>query len=713
MAEKKRSATKNNGDFGSYIVLNGRRLELEHHDTDFSLMVRPEMLEALKLERAEALSPNVARVRTDNSRERDKAMADARKKNVAHHIYKIRGTDEEVIIDNKIILSLRQEGTGELERIMDEYNLEYVRRMGTAHVLKVTLATGENPLKVANQIADRPEVAECSPQLMLEMQFHDTPALFPEQWYLTTDFFNHVDVVPGVDINAPLAWQFGTGSVDIVVAVIDDGFDLGHPVFGSTRIHPEKRDFMGVDNEPTPGSDDYHGTPVASITVGSHENGVLKGIAPGCMFLPIRIGFGPFASHIDILDVFEYVSERADVVNCSFGIPPSSFDKMSQHFRNAITELTKTGGKRGKGLVMVFSAANDDAPTFLDGANNVNGVLFTRRGLFGLTTIAEIAAGQSVFSGYPMTEGVIAVGAMSSLGRKAGYSCWGPHVTVCAPSNNMHYIPAFVEPGSDSRRDLFITNYRGLGQVAASNRPGHGHSFSPITDDPATPSIEENLFTRDFGGTSGAAPVVTGVVALMLSANSELTADQVRHILMATADRNLDATLDLIDDPNVQGFSGEFVGGRSIFFGSGKVDAFRAVERAKALVTGSQVFDRLIHANLSIPDNLPQGVTSHVEVDAVGRLTEISVSVDIIHTWRGDLIVTLVTPEGIPATLHSLTGGASENLQSTYSNVDTDSLRNLVIGRALVQGRWTLHVSDNLRRDIGVLNSWRLSLRSG
>jgi hypothetical protein len=102
------------------------------------------------------------------------------------------------------------------------------------------------------------------------------------------------------------------------------------------------------------------------------------------------------ATPIDILDVFGYVSERADVVNCSFGTPPSSFDRMSADFRNAITEFTRTGGRRGKGLVMVFSAANDDAPTFLRAADNINGVKYVSNG-----QIREIPSGRNVFSGYP------------------------------------------------------------------------------------------------------------------------------------------------------------------------------------------------------------------------------------------------------------------------------------------------------------------------
>jgi hypothetical protein len=69
----------------------------------------------------------------------------------------------------------------------------------------------------------------------------------------------------------------------------------------------------------------------------------------------------------------------------------------------------------------------------------------------------------------------------------------------------------------------------------------------------------------------------------MLSVNPDLTAAQVEQILRGTADQNLDPVLDLAADPNLQGISGAFVNGRSPLFGSGKVNALRAVERARAL----------------------------------------------------------------------------------------------------------------------------------
>jgi subtilisin family serine protease len=667
-------------DFGSYITLNGKRVAVGKHPTDFSVRIPPGVMagaltESLDSRRArpgtltEAVANAAARVRTGAERagaervgdevkaspiseeivrvtapdeeSRDRLMDGIRQETVAHHIYEKESTGEEYVINNLILLTLRHENTGELEEIIEEFKLVPEGRMGNAYKLRVTEATGRNPLKVANEIALREEVASCQPDVLLEIgarqqaTIADTHRLFRRQWYLSSEQLSHTDLHPNAGIRAPEAWRITTGSPDVVIAVVDDGFDLDHPAFRSKRIHPAQRDFavLQQDEDPRSEGDDFHGTCVASIATGSLEGDGMVGVAPRCTLLPIRIGFGPMASQVDIIEVFRYVSMHADVVNCSFGTPPSSDDRLHPEFRNAITELTRNGGRRGKGLVFVFAAGNDDSPTFLRRAQNTRGLRFVRFGPVR-ATIASLPPGTDIFSGYPMTRGVIVVGAMSSLRRKSGYSNWGPHVTVTAPSNNMHYITRFIDRGADPAREQFVANYRGLGQVAAANRPGRGQPFDPLPDDPGTPGFQEQFYTASFGGTSGAAPVVAGVAALMISVNPSLTADQVRQILTATADQDLDATLDLQTDPNVQGLSGSFDNGRSLFFGAGKVNALRAVERARALLAPEVAFETAAptasaksfaaaeEVTLSLETRITQALKNQIMSDVPGAQVE-------------------------------------------------------------------------------------------
>lgn len=301
--------------------------------------------------------------------------------------------------------------------------------------------------------------------------------------------------------------------------------------------------------------------------------------------------------------------------------------------------------------------------------------------------------------------GTVVVAALSSMNRKSGYSNWGRDITVTAPSSNGHELR-----GLDAD---FLANYRGLGQIAATNRPGHGKASRPLRDDPTTPSVRENFYTGDFGGTSGAAPFVSGVAALMLSVNPELTASEVRSILMATADRDLDATTDLANDPNLQGITGEFINGRSAFFGSGKVNAFKAVNRAKALLP-PPIGKRYgtIMANKAIPDNSPQGIVSSIDITGSGPVERIQVYVDITHTYQGDLSLNLVSPQGFTAVLHRVyQGGGTDDLKRTYTAENNSDLADLVTGGVEGRGTWRLHVADRLRRDVGRLNSWSIDLR--
>lgn len=694
-------------NYGNYAIINGKRIELDEHATDFSILATPENIDQASIDaELENVSPNQTRAKAKSSSTRDTSMNEIRKHNVAHHVYIEKDSQQEMVINDRIFL--RAKTPAALEAIKAEYKLVEAGAMSDTHVLKVTSATGQNPIKTANMIAERDDVEYCSPQLMPQRQRHlnsfaATSVLFSEQWYLAGELTSHPDVDPISDIQAPEAWQLTMGDRDIVIAVMDDGVDLGHPAFNGKPFHPAARDFVTGSASPTPGADDFHGTPVASIAAGVQGSAMI-GVAPGCTVLPLRIGFGPL-DQLQTLREFEYASRHADVVNCSFGFPPLPFNLFDPGFVAQMTEFTRSGGRRGNGLVMVFSAGNDGAPSSLAAADNINGVRFLGFNELKQPIVRSINAGNEVFSAYPSIPGTVVVSSLSSLGKKSGYSNWGPEITVAAPSSNGHELSNLVPD--------FTGQYRGLGQIAATNRPEHGRASRPLRDDPTTSNVREDYYTDDFGGTSGAAPVVSGIIGLMLSANPALSANEVRNILMATADRNLDVLPDLPNDPNLQAKTGDFVAGRSLFFGSGKANALRAVSRANALKPPDMggVRQGFATVNHPIPDNNPQGVVSSIEITGAGLVRNMSVSVNISHTYQGDLGITLVSPEGFTATLHRVhEGGAADELVHTYSNSNNQELANLASGGVEGRGTWRLHVTDRLSRDTGIFNSWGISL---
>jgi subtilisin-like proprotein convertase family protein len=115
---------------------------------------------------------------------------------------------------------------------------------------------------------------------------------------------------------------------------------------------------------------------------------------------------------------------------------------------------------------------------------------------------------------------------------------------------------------------------------------------------------------------------------------------------------------------------------------------------------------------LAIPDNTPAGVSTTMLVTEAGLISDIHCSVDITHTYIGDLIVELTSPAGTVVRLHNGTGGTMEDIITTYdllTPVDGPGAMSDFDGENPV-GLWTLFVSDNASADIGTLNEWCLDL---
>jgi subtilisin-like proprotein convertase family protein len=113
--------------------------------------------------------------------------------------------------------------------------------------------------------------------------------------------------------------------------------------------------------------------------------------------------------------------------------------------------------------------------------------------------------------------------------------------------------------------------------------------------------------------------------------------------------------------------------------------------------------------NLAIPDNDATGVSSTINVDRAGTVGTLKVSIDIKHTWIGDLRIQLVSPAGRVAVLHGQLGGDTDDLVVTYDSSAPLSPLSGLIGQG-VRGTWTLRVADLAAQDIGKLNRWALEI---
>ena len=111
---------------------------------------------------------------------------------------------------------------------------------------------------------------------------------------------------------------------------------------------------------------------------------------------------------------------------------------------------------------------------------------------------------------------------------------------------------------------------------------------------------------------------------------------------------------------------------------------------------------------VAIPDSNPAGVSSTISIGETGVVKQLKLSLDITHTYIGDLIVELTGPGGQKAILHNRTGAGTDNLVTSYDSMLLDALATFV--GLSVQGDWVLRVQDVAGQDVGKLNRWMLDV---
>jgi subtilisin-like proprotein convertase family protein len=110
-----------------------------------------------------------------------------------------------------------------------------------------------------------------------------------------------------------------------------------------------------------------------------------------------------------------------------------------------------------------------------------------------------------------------------------------------------------------------------------------------------------------------------------------------------------------------------------------------------------------------IPDFPNPGIERGLPTTSTMRVGGVEVSVDIAHTWIGDLRVSLQSPAGTEVVLHDGAGGSEHNLVRTFTATTTPLLASLA--GQVVTGTWRLKVADRAAQDIGKLNGWRLLIK--
>lgn len=541
----------------TYIYRGQHRIELEK-EAEFFTAILPhrQMIQDLRekdeVQQVKRVFDNVYKIKTADIA-RDDTMISLRSNEslgcVCHHAYRPVGDPgTRYYLTEKVIVGF-ETGTSipEKEAVLEEHGLKYVKAyagLQDVYLLEVTGTAGKNPVKVCMDLVARKEIRFAEPNLINRYQSYHRPTddLFGLQWHLQSS--DDIELVAGADVGATKAWDLEKGKRDIIIAVLDDGFDLSHPDFQGAGKVVGARDFIDNDLLPDPSAQtgDFHGTPVAGVAIGE-ENGMgIVGSAPGCAFMPIR--FDLRADDNLMFEIFEYAGRRAHVMSNSWG-PVPVFAPLSSLQHEQIIDLVEKGGPDGKGCSILFAAGNYNAPLF----NMSNTNFEWRHPSQGL----RVTRG-AILNGYAAHSHVIAVSASTSLNRKAAYSNWGKEINFCAPSNNFHPI--------DPQARL-----AGRGIWTADNEE-NGLGFTI-----------DSRYTGRFGGTSSATPLAAGVLGLVKSANPDLTATEIQSILEITADKIEDTT----PDPVLGRIKGTYDdNGHSEWFGFGKINAEKAVLAARA-----------------------------------------------------------------------------------------------------------------------------------
>jgi len=418
---------------------------------------------------------------------------------------------------------------------------------------------------------------------------------------------------------AEAAWRIQKGDPNIRIAILDEGVDSTHEDLAAAIVGS----YDGVDDDEfqEPRDWDAHGTACSGLAAAIHDNekGV-KGIGGGCSILAVRIAYSPQSGA-------NWITRNSWITRAIDWSWRNGADVLSNSWgggspSNAISNAFKrarTEGRDGKGSVVVIAAGNSN--NLHDFPSNLDDVL-------------TVSASNEFDE--PKTK-------TSRDGETWWGSNFGPKIDVSAPG---------------------VHNYT----TDNSGTKGYNSSHGADGD-----------YVHNFNGTSSSTPIVAGAVGLVLSANADLTEQEVRDIIRQSADKVGPI---------------QYVNGRNERMGYGRLNVLRAVELATA--SDERVVPTGKHTPVSNRDpNSESEITLLAETEpTIGNAETEEVST------RGEL-------ESVPKPRGSASARASVVTQAP----STEGLENIAVASyGEMRGPATVHGPDDRRRVTNTANyPWRVS----
>lgn len=477
-----------------------------------------------------------------------------------------------------------------------------------------------------------------------------TDPMLAQQWHLRNN-------TPGLlDLNVFGVWDASEGpsynGAGTRTVVIDDGFDYLHSDLAPNYDTGLDFDFEFNTLDPFGSPSASHGTAVSGI-IGAAANGSgVVGVAYGTSLVGYRTaGFITDAWLQDIRDAISNaaVSAQGDVVNISQGIANDANSEFGFGY-NAVRF--------------------DEIETSIGTAVN--------SGRGGLGTTIVKSAGNSRSDNYDV--------------NADDWTNDTRQVVVAAVDQN-----GFVSSYSSYGAAVLVSGFGTPGEVVTTDRTGAA-------------GYNGTDFTSGFNGTSSAAPMVTGIVGLMIDANASLGWRDVQEILAVSARHVGTAVGGGIGGSERYAWqwngSDTWNGGGQHFsndYGYGLVDGLAAVRLAETwLLTGTSAATTptqssasldLVNSNVVIPDGNLTGTSFLAGFGGNIVVERMTVQVTFSTTFLADMEIYLISPDGsVSELIRDNAGGADFNGSWTF---ETQAFR----GEDLA-GTWTVRIVDDAGGDV-------------